>query len=120
LLKGIRRISPGTCKRAVGVSAPGKIDAADTSLSGMGTVSRSGHIVIGVENVPAMAAPAHASIDDEGHDNGAGRTLTVGNVLCPTLRDYAITTDSAPWIASIATVMPDGAASLLTTMISRS
>jgi hypothetical protein len=119
LLKRIRGISPGTCERAVGV-APGKINAADTSVSGMGTVSRSGNIVIGVENVPAMAAPAHAIIDDERHDNGAGRTLIESNVLRPTLRDYAITTDSASWTASIATVMPDGTASLLTTMISRS
>ena len=51
--------------------------------------------------------------------NGAGRTLTISNVLRPTLRDYATTADSASWIVPIVTAMSDGTISLFTTMISR-
>ncbi|HJY20276.1 MAG TPA: hypothetical protein VJ278_03725 [Chthoniobacterales bacterium] len=32
-----------------------------------------------------MVATAHAIINDERHDNGAGRALTISNVLRPTL-----------------------------------
>jgi len=66
-----------------------------------------------------MTATAHAIINNKRHDNGAGRTLTISNVLCPILRDYAVTSDSTSWIAPIATVMSGGTASLLTTIISR-
>jgi hypothetical protein len=50
-------------ERALGV-ATGKIDTANTAVSGMRTVSRSGRVVIRVENVPAMVATAHAIIND--------------------------------------------------------
>jgi hypothetical protein len=66
-----------------------------------------------------MTSTAHAIIGNERHDNGAGRTLAISNILRPTLRDYAITADSASWIVPIATVMSDGTTSLFTTMISR-
>jgi len=85
----------------------------------MRTVSRSGRVVIRVENVPAMVATAHAIINDERHDNGTGRALTISNVLRPTLRDYAVTTNSASCIAPIAPVMFDDTVSVLTAMISR-
>ena len=85
----------------------------------MRTVSRPGSVVIRVENVPAMTATAHAIINDERHDNGAGGALTISNVLRPTLREYAVTTNSASRIAPIATLMSDGTASLLTAMIGR-
>jgi len=85
----------------------------------MRTVSRSGRVVIRVENVPATVATAHAIINDERHDNGTGRALTISNVLRPTSRDYAVTTNSASCIAPIAPVMSDDTASLLTAMISR-
>jgi len=60
---------PARYERALG-AATGKIVAADTAVSGMRTESRSGSVVIGVENVPAMAATAHATMNDERHDNG--------------------------------------------------
>jgi hypothetical protein len=85
------------CERALDVAA-GKIDTANTALSGMWTVSRSGASEIGVENVPAMTTTAHAIINDERHDNGAGRMLTTSNVLRPTLRDHPRRTDSISWI----------------------
>jgi hypothetical protein len=66
-----------------------------------------------------MAATAHAIINEEHDDNGAGRALTISNVLRPTLRDYAVTTNSASCIAPIASVMSDDTASLFTAMISR-
>jgi methenyltetrahydromethanopterin cyclohydrolase len=59
-----------------------------------------------------MVATAHAIINDERHDNGTGRALTISNVLRPILRDYAVT-NSASCIAPIAPVMSDDTASLL-------
>ena len=62
-----------------------------------------------------MTATAHAIINEERDDNGAGRALTISNVLRPTFRDYAVTTNSA---SCIAPVMSDDTASLLTLTIS--
>jgi hypothetical protein len=69
----------------------------------MRIVSRSSGIVIGVENIPAMTTTAHAIINDERHDKGAGGKVDHSNVLCPTLLDHARTTDSTSSIAPIAT-----------------
>ena len=49
-----------------------EIDTTNTAVSGMRTISRPGGGVIRVENVPAMAATAHAIINNERHDNTPG------------------------------------------------